>query len=54
MKNTRALKFGVRVTYKDGKNEFIIMLTGEFYKFITRFNRTSHIESFKVEKIDRS
>lgn len=49
-KGGKAKKLSVRITYKDGKTEFIPMLTGEFYKFITRFNKTSHIDHFKVEK----
>jgi hypothetical protein len=50
MKGGISKKLAVRITYKDGKTEFIPMLTGEFYKFITRFNKTNHIDHFKVEK----
>lgn len=44
-------KLWVRITYKDGYQECVPMVTGELYKFITRFNkRESIIESFKVER----
>lgn len=45
-------KLLVRIAYNDGSNEIVPMLTWEFYRFITRFNKEkSNILSFKVEKL---
>ena len=50
-KTHRRKKLSVRITYKDGSKEIVPMLTWEFYRFLTRFNKElSNVLSFKVDR----